>query len=118
MSRYCAWNLLLVMALTPGGTLANDSYVPLRINPFIQPKTVASTGMTAQSDDGVSMQLRGIMLAGDHSLANIGGKIVGVGDEINGYRLITVNERGVVLDRDGTRKELGVRPEDGTGNDD
>lgn len=118
MSRCRAWYLLLVMVLLQGVALANDSDGPLHINPFLQPRTVASTSKTAQSDDGVSMQLRGIMLAGEHSLANIGGKIVGVGDEINGYRLIAVNERGVVLDRDGTRKELGVRPEDGTGNDD
>ena len=117
MPSYPVPVLLLLCSLLQGQAVAADSVEILRINPFVRPDNVTVTANTAVVADSESMELRGVMLAGEHSLANIGGKIVGIGQDINGYRLITVNERTVVLDRDGTRRELGVRTEDGVGRD-
>ena len=117
MPRGMACILLLVVSLLQAVAQAADEAGPLRINPFVQPEVVADVAGTVVSGEEDSMVLRGIMLAGEQSLANIGGKIVGIGQEINGYRVIAVNESNVVLDRDGTRRELGVSKQDGIEND-
>ncbi len=49
--------------------------------------------------------------------AQLGGKIVGIGQDINGYRVTAVNEQNVILDRDGVRREIGVKTQNGAGND-
>ncbi|HUT41443.1 MAG TPA: hypothetical protein VM011_08890 [Gammaproteobacteria bacterium] len=116
MPRGVACILLLVVSLLHAVAQAADGTGPLRINPFVQPEVVADEAGPAVSSNEDSMLLRGVMLAGEQSLANIGGKIVGIGQEINGYRLIAVNESNVVLDRDGTRRELGVSKLDGIEN--
>ena len=117
MPRGMSCILLLVVSLLQAVAQAADGVAgPLRINPFVQPEVVADEAITAVSGEEDFMVLRGIMLAGEQSLANIGGKILGIGQEINGYRVIAVNESNVVLDRDGTRRELGVSKLDGIEN--
>jgi type II secretory pathway component PulC len=109
-------NLLLGLALFPAGVYATDAAAPLHINPFVQPQVVADADTVVVSAAADTMVLRGVMLAGEHSLANISGQILGIGQEINGYRLIAVNEDNVVLDREGVRRELGVTKQDGMDN--
>lgn len=46
-------------------------------------------------------ELRGIIRSEDIAIANIGGKMVGLGEEIDGYRLIKVKERSVVFEKNG-----------------
>jgi len=109
--------LLLAVTLLHGSVHAAGTDVPLRFNPFVRPDDVIGGAGSAAAVGDASMELRGVMLAGERSLANIGGKIVGIGQDINGYRVIAVNENMVVLDRDGMRKEIGVKTQTGAGND-
>jgi hypothetical protein len=46
-------------------------------------------------------ELRGIMVAGKSSLVNIGGTILGIGEEIEGYRLVGVREHEAVFQKGG-----------------
>lgn len=107
--------LLLPLLLLMGEALAADAGVPLRINPFVQP--AESRGVDVAQQSGDSMELRGVVMAGEDSLANIGGRIVSVGQEVDGYRVITVDERKVVLERNGSQRELELRAQDGAGGD-
>ena len=90
---------------------AGQSVPGLKINPFarpfdnqVSPADSAASGQAAQ----VPFVLRGTMLAGQHSLANISGVIVSLGEKINGYRLVAIHQREVELLKDDERRILSV----------
>jgi len=86
--------------------------VPLHINPFSQPiladEPAAGNGSPIMEGNTASLELRGTMLAGKNSVANIGGNILGIGQTINGYTVVAVEDRKVTLEKGETRKELSV----------
>ena len=61
---------------------------------------------------GTSLELRGTMMAGSDSLANIGGLILGIGQEVEGYRIVSIHERWVVIEKNGEQRTLSVDRED------
>ena len=104
-----AWCSLMV--ISPAG--ARD--IVLRTNPFLQPVSPdTSEGANKQHGDTytIELKLRATMVAGERSQANIGGIVIGLGEEVNGYQLIEVHPRHVVLDRDGTSKEIRIANSD------
>ena len=96
---------LLLSTATP----AVESF--LKSNPFERPvvkgNSEASKNSAAQAALP-AMTLRGTMAAGSGSLANIGGEILGIGEEINGYRLLAVYPRHVVLEKNAIQKTLSI----------
>lgn len=109
MSRRLA-GVWLAVALVPGYQPpghAVDNSGDLKSNPFEQPvveeKVVEKTGETSEA-----LMLRGIMIAGPRSQANIGGKIIAIGEEIDGYRLVSVEPLHVVLVKNDVKKILAV----------
>lgn len=60
----------------------------------------AGAGASAQS------RVETILIAPDRRLAVIGGRIVRVGDEIGGARVVRIRESGVTVRRDGREEEL------------
>ena len=102
--------LLLVGILTATAGQAAGQYAALRSNPFIKPATITETPSNKKADirPAADMQLRATVVAGNRSQANIGGVIVGLGEDVEGYRLTEVHARRVVLERDGTRKEIMI----------
>jgi hypothetical protein len=90
---------------------AGQSVHALKINPFARPvDSQASPAQSVLSGEVASVPfvLRGTMVAGQQSQANISGVIVSLGGEINGYRLVAVHQREVVLLRDDERRILSV----------
>jgi hypothetical protein len=95
--------------------LADDSSVTLRHNPFRQPDLSMPTSKTpdvkaeaepeAKAPDPV---LRATLSLGRASLADVDGDIIGIGEEVNGYRLLAVNEGSAVFSKDGKRLEFSV----------
>ena len=51
-------------------------------------------------------RLRAVMVAGRASVANVEGQLVGIGEELDGHRLVEVTERRAVFEKDGTLYEL------------
>ncbi len=49
------------------------------------------------------LELRGVLSAGMNSLANVSGEILAIGESIDGYVLVGVNEDGAIFERAGTR---------------
>ena len=111
---------LMAGLLATSAVTADMKTVTLRTNPFLQP-VILSEGQNdgTNTEDSViaEMELRATMVAGRQSQANIGGVIIGLGEVVNGYRLDEVHARHVVLDRDGTRKELRIDDSDRTNRD-
>lgn len=56
----------------------------------------------------LAAELRAVMIGGMRPLVNLGGKILGIGDSVEGFRLVEVLERGAVFTRDGIRVELAL----------
>ena len=52
--------------------------------------------------------LRATVVAGRHSLVDVDGVVVGIGQEIAGYRLVQVGERRAVFEKHGTRRVLEI----------
>ena len=86
----------------------------LKTNPFIKLANIEErldNTAPAEHTTSVLFELRGTMVAGQQSLANIGGVILSLGEEINGYKLVAVQQRQVVLLKNGNRKILSVDDE-------
>jgi len=86
----------------------------LKTNPFAKSAEVqAQMPASSAVSEGLSIPfvLRGTMVAGQQSLANISGVVVSLGEEINGYKLVDVQQREVVLQRHDDRRVLTVDQE-------
>ena len=102
--------ILLIMCVAQFCIAGESAYV-LSTNPFtrqvdsqVQPEAPEST----DQESSVPFVLRGTMVAGKQSLANISGVIVSLGEEINGYKLVAIQQREVVLLNKSDRRILSV----------
>ena len=82
---------------------------PLRNNPFSPPPHSLLAEQTRIAI-GVNndLELSGIMLAGSASKAEINGRVLGIGEAIDGYRVVAVERRRVELERNGERKFVSL----------
>ena len=86
----------------------------LKTNPFarsVEVQAQVSASPAVAEELSVPFVLRGTMVAGQQSLANISGVVVSLGEEINGYKLVDVQQREVVLQRHDDRRVLTVDQE-------
>ena len=107
--------LVIVLALLAPATTALASEPPqIRNNPFARPpsevraearETVLPDGSTRELD------LRVTMVGSRGGLANVSGRVMRPGDEINGYTLLKVLEDRAVFEREGRRLTLRVKPD-------
>ena len=60
----------------------------------------------------MAARLRGVLLSGNHSLANVDGQMVAIGEKIDGHRLLSVTEYQAVFERTGAASPstCAVRP--------
>ena len=99
---------LLGMLLMPAAVPAVE--VGLKTNPFERPvseDSKADQEPVAQAPLP-EMVLYGTMDAGRYSMADIGGEIVALGQEVNGYTLVAVHPYHVVLQKDATQRILSL----------
>ena len=85
----------------------------LEYNPFSRPPSQAIRAVRAPQASGSapssSMDLRATLVAHQERLANVGGKILKPGDEIEGFRLLAVFEDRAVFDYKGRPIVMFVR---------
>jgi len=90
---------------------AGESVQVLKTNPFARPvdsyKQVDASAPVEQLNS-LPLVLRGTVVAGRQSLANISGVVVSLGEEINGYKLVAIQQREAVLLKNGEHKVLSV----------
>ena len=118
--------LLLTFVLAPVHAQEQEP-VPLQRNPFVAPKVVEppvvvvtprqSAEPEPEPEPEPQFGLRAVLSAGGNSLANIDGTILGVGEVIEGYRLVAIREHEVVLKGRGRRLVLDIYedPEEAAG---
>lgn len=117
MSHRMHPSVILAAALWLGGGAcgASDLATGLRHNPFERPASIREAGRTPASPSSVQapprLELRGTLHSG-RPLAIIGERVVGIGEEVSGYRLVSVQEGKARLTKDGTQLVLSV---DGNG---
>lgn len=113
MSRQAAITTLVACVLAGLASLsrAEETRNVLQTNPFERPaieEKQATVAMNSSQTPARALKLRATMVAGADSLANIGGMIIGIGQEIDGYQLLSVREREVILGKNGSTKTLSV----------
>lgn len=109
MARRVTRLALLLAALACGQAQADAGAFPLHVNPFLSPSQATADSGRGGRESGGALEVRGVVVAGEHSLANIGGRIIGLGQEIGGYRLVSITEDSVVLARGGRLRTLALR---------
>ena len=84
----------------------NDPRAAPPINPF-SPAAASlgpRDGIGRNAQRGAAWELKGIMLAGPASHADLDGRLLALGEEIYGYTLVAVEPRRVILLKDGVRE--------------
>lgn len=87
---------------------------PLSKNPFSRPPsqiTVDSQPQVLADGSVQELDLRATMAASTAGLANVAGKILRPGDEVQGYRLLKVFEDRAIFEREGKRLTIYVKPQ-------
>lgn len=93
---------------------AADDPPTLVHNPFSRPPSevtgVRDSIIERDDGDGQAIDLRATMIGGVSKLANVAGRILKPGDEIEDYKLIAVYERYAVFRRNNKMMTVYVRP--------
>ncbi len=90
-------------------TALADTGMPLR-DPFVRPlielpASSTPTPVVAAPD----FTLRALLVAGDKSLANIDGTILALGDEFDGYRLISITQEETLFEKGSNRYRISLK---------
>lgn len=68
------------------------------VNPFAKPPLIAPiTANDISTSSTNTLKLRGVLVAGPESLANIGGTLYGLNEEVGGMRIADIGEDYVAL---------------------
>jgi hypothetical protein len=90
---------------------AGENVQVLKTNPFMIPAGYQEqfyTPSQVKQEQSVPFVLRGTMVSGKRSLANINSVILSLGDEIDGYKLVAIQQREVVLLKNNNRRILSI----------
>ena len=89
------------------------AYEMLRYNPFEQPEMrEAGRGKPGTTMAATSMELRGTVVDGPDSLANIDGEYYRIDHEIAGYRVVRIDNGSVTLTRGGNERVLTLHDDE------
>ncbi len=89
--------LLLLPAMAASALLAAEP-----VNPFSRPLLEPTPEPGAPVSESIDRPLlRGVIVAGDRSIANLNGTLLAIGEEVSGYRLDSVSEEGATFVHDG-----------------
>lgn len=105
--------LALVMLLHSSAVNAAESR-QLTHNPFARPPSEVTIGARSPMNTDNpewELDLRATLVATRDKLANVGGKILRPGDEVQGYTLLQVFEDHAVFTREGRRLTIYVKPD-------
>ena len=107
--------LLIVILLAAFAASAQSPGPTLRHNPFAGRPAAASVeddaAVPAAPDPAAaswSAELRATLVAGERSMANLGGTLLGIGEEAHGYRLLEVRDWDALFMKDGERVVLEI----------
>ena len=107
----------VLMLLANGVFSAEQTPISLAtINPFTPPAEHLVRDNRSPSLDRENNRawlLKGIMLAGDASQADIDGQLIAIGETVRGYTLVDIETRKVVLQKEGVTKVVSLDDQEG-----
>ncbi len=118
MTRSALWPAaaLLALAVSPLAVAARDDEPRLRFDPFALPELEErqrESGSRERRRRGTAGEwqpvLRATLVAGDASLANLGGTVLSPGEQTHGWTLVEVRRFEAVFLHQGERVVLGVQ---------
>ncbi len=85
----------------------------VKIDPFEEPVTIdkeepSLTGNQMSQHSAWNPDLRGTMRSPSRSMANINGKIIVIGEEVEGFRLVDVRERSAIFVKYGRKYVISM----------
>lgn len=99
--------LLLLPVVAASALLGSGPLCAEPVNPFSRPVLEpAPTPGVPVSESIDRPQLRGVIVAGDQSIANLNGTLLAIGEEASGYRLDNVTEEGATFLYEGEQVTL------------
>lgn len=105
----------IVAATSPPTVLAAGEPLELAHNPFSRPSSETENYdlRIVEDNDGSGpvLALRATMVGPSSRLANVAGRVLKPGDEIEGYRLVEIHEDYAVFKRDGKLLTVYVKPQ-------
>lgn len=105
---------LALLATLLGASVHADEPAKLAHNPFSRPPSTVSDDARdlVQSDGSVTpLDLRATMVSSNRKLANVAGRTLSPGDEVQGYVLLKILEDRAIFSRDGKRLTVLVKPD-------
>jgi len=107
------FNLAIAMTVLLDSDTSASEPQDLAHNPFVRPPSEVTMEMRnpVQADGTVApLDLRATMVGATDRLANVGGRTLRPGDDVQGYKLIQVYEDKAIFLRDGNRLTVYVKP--------
>ena len=102
----CALTLMAVCVNAPASEV-------LRYNPFEQPDmNSVDRGGPGTTTTAAGMELRGTLVDGQDSMANIDGEYYRLNHEVSGYRIVRIESGSVTLHRAGNETVLTLRDDE------
>jgi hypothetical protein len=114
--RIATATLICLMLGTPWPATAAAADKPPRLlhNPFSRPSSEVTRNersvIERDDGDGATLDLQATMVGNASRLANVAGRILKPGDEIQGYLLVAVQEEYAVFKRDSKTITVYVKP--------
>ncbi len=107
LRQFRYWALLLITGCAINA-VADDVSMTLAYNPFSKPAMLAVPAEKAAKQEEVvaqtiAPQLTATLVSAHAPLVIVGGEMLGIGDEIDGYRLLTVEEGSAVFQKNAKR---------------
>ncbi len=102
---------LLIYGVVAAGELLTEQ-AGIDHNPFERPRELRAHAVGNEAPTLMAkgaLELRGVLIAGSGSQANINGRIMALGEVLDGYRLVSVSTEEVQLRRDGEKIVLRLR---------
>jgi hypothetical protein len=95
--------------------IAGEPFQPDRLqhDPFQKPaipekKSTEPAAGNSVPVEGKTPKLIATLLAGNHSMANVNGKIIKLGETVNGYTLVRVEARRALFEKNKKRAYLSI----------
>jgi len=104
-------SIIVFCILLPTAAADDIGREPLKNNPFIRPSGVDVAAGQGSGSGTHGIDLRATLASMQNGLANVGGTIVTVGEEIGGYRLDWVGEGEAIFSKNDVRVRVKVNGE-------
>jgi len=113
--RVLAVGFLCASLILPPTVATADDAPPLVHNPFSRPSSevtiIASRLSDSREDLATPIRLVATLVGSKEKLANVDGRVIRQGEEVDGFRLVEIHEDHAVFLRAGNRTTVYVKPD-------